>query len=417
MPLIDTPDGRYTYAIETPNSGLDGNSVVYDNWRVPGEKTPVWDRLSYEASLGQQPPPPEPIPAPIPPSTSHLRFTQVQLTNANDSITPAREYSYWPHACLVGNDVFVFICSSQGHPPFFRVDADGTITRLGPMIPYASEGEGWYWSRDGWVYLIDGPRLRRVSPFNGQDQVILDISGQYPNHNLWQAHSSDDGTVHCATVRQNSNDFNPHVKTVIAHRNGIDYVPVFGQQDESHITADGRYCIIEEDNNNRIVDVSTGREQLILDADGALSHIDCGPSYMVGEDNINGRAWRIDLPTLQRTELEQTWGMGHVSVQAGRCLLSNAGSLLWMDVNGGGLAHVLDHGMVPLPGQDAYDFQVKANLDATATVAVYMTNHGGAARQEVMLANVVALPNQLAVKPRLDSAIRSHHRRHAPRLG
>lgn len=311
----------------------------------------------------------------------------LQLTLPEDGIIPAREYSYWPHVCAIGDVVYALTCSSQGHPLFFRIDSNGDIFRMGPLIGYRSEGEGWYFNAKGEVYLIDGPRLRRVNPFNGNDEIIFDISGSFPNHNLWQAHSSDDGTVHCATVRENSNEFNPHIKTVICRRGELQYVPVFGKQDESHMTGNGRYCIIEEDDNNRIVDVETGREQLILDADGALSHIDCGPDYMVGEDNINGRAWKIELPSLNRTELEQTWGMGHVSVQNGRCLLSNKASLLWMDLNGGGLTHILDHGMVPLDG-DAYDYQVKANLDATATVALYMTNLGGQPHQTVMVTNI-----------------------------
>jgi hypothetical protein len=245
------------------------------------------------------------------------------------------------------------------------------------MIGYAAEGEGWYFNHLGEVYLIDGPRLRRVNPFNGEDTVIFDISDKYPNHNLWQAHSSDNGLVHCATVRENSNDFNPHIATAIAVGSAWFEVPVRGKQDEAHITTDGTYCVIEEDNNNRLISVKTGSEQMIMDDEGALSHIDCGPSYMIGEDNIHGRAWRIDLPVLQRTELEQTWGMGHVAVRHPKCLLSNAASLMWMDVNGGGLTHILDHGMVvPSSVDDPYDYQVKANLDATGTIALFMTNNG-----------------------------------------
>jgi len=73
MPLIDTPDGHYTHAVTTKDDpNADGNDVVYDNWIVPGQKTPVWDKFSYEASLGpalpQSPPPVEP-PGITPPVT------------------------------------------------------------------------------------------------------------------------------------------------------------------------------------------------------------------------------------------------------------------------------------------------------------------------------------------------------------
>jgi hypothetical protein len=393
---------------------------AFVNWtyhRFVWDQTPDWIRARIQESPewrdkhpGDLPRPPQP-PLPPPPQPG-LRTWSALVLPTTEPI-PAREYSYWSHVVVMGDAVYAMTCSSSNHPTFWRIDANGSITNMGPMIKYRGEGEGWYFDHNGEVYLIDGPRLRRVNPFDDQDTVVFDISDRYPNHNLWQAHSSDDGRVHCATVRQNSNDFNPHIATVFVVDGEKHYVEARGKQDEAHITSNGSHGVIEEDNNNRIITIGTWGEVIINDADGALSHVDCGPSYMVGEDNINGRAWKIDLPSLQRTELEQTWGMGHVSVQNGRCLLSNTGSLMWMDLNGGGLTHILDHGMrVPAGVDDPYDYQVKANMDATGTVALYMTNHGGKPSQDVVVVN---LANPLTVKPRLDSAIRSHHRRHAPR--
>lgn len=348
------------------------------HWREEG-----WDLETIRASIrsgpeyalkhgGVNPPVPPPIkppPGPFRPPSGGLRA--IHLTG--DFIP--RMYSYWPNAWVQDNDVYVFAGVRGQGPRFYRIDGGDNVTELGQLIPYGGETEGWYWSADGRVFILSGPQLHLVNPFNGDDQVVFDISDKYNNHDLWQAHSSDDGQVHVATVRERSGDTYPHVATVIAQGQRKTYVPALGKQDEAHVTSDGGFAIIEEDNNNRIVSVLTGAEQLILDADYALSHIDCGPGYMVGEDNIHGRAWKIELPSLMRTELEQTWGMGHVSVQNGRCLLSNAGSLFWMDLDGGGLSHILDHGMAVGPG-DPYDYQVKANLDRMAVVAVYMTNNG-----------------------------------------
>lgn len=398
---LTSDNGRY-YAVQQD----DHNFVVYE---LPSWK-PVWDQWSHEASHGHPDPPPTPdppTPGPTPGPVPKFDFKVIPITDDTQGYIPRREYSYWAHACVIGDTTYVLTCASDGHPKFFRVDAAGNVTSMGPMVGYTGEGEGWYFDRQGRLYIIQGPQLHRVNPFNGQDEVVFDISDKYGNHNLWQAHSSDDGNTHCATVRENSNDFNPHVATVIAQGNRKTYVPAMGKQDESHITADGGFCIIEEDDNNRIVSVKTGAEQLILDGDGALSHIDCGPGYMVGEDNIHGVAWKIDLPSLQRTPLEQTWGMGHVSVQNNRCLLSNQSSLMWMDLNGNGLTHVLDHGMVG----SGYDYQVKANLDPTGSVAVYMTNQGGSPNQAVMLVRLPPPPRLMAVrKPKQFTAMRSYHR-------
>ena len=358
---------------------------------------------------GEAPRPPQPPIPPIEPSQpTALGWTKIQLTTDSDGQIPAREYSYWPHVARIGDVVYALRCASDGHPQFYRIHSNGSVTNLGPLIGYTGEGEGWYFDRQARVYVIQGPRLHCVNPFNGEDEVVLDISDRYTDHNLWQAHSSDDGLTHCATVRQNSNDFNPHIATVISSHGVVQYVPAFGKQDESHITGSGGHCVIEEDDNNRIVDVNTGREELIVDADGALSHIDCGPDYMVGEDNIHGRAWRIYLPSQRRVELEQTWGMGHVSVQNGKCLLSNASSLMWMDLNGGGLTHILDHGMVPGPG-DAYDYQVKANMDATASVGLYMTNHGGGSSHQDVI--VVNLSRPLSVRQKIGTPVSLRNRR------
>lgn len=379
MPLVDTPETpipRYTHAVTTKNEG-DGNDVVYDRWIKYPKWEAVWDKFSYENQLRKEgiivtsPGGVPDVPSPPPPS-SGVTFNWRMLQLPRDGRIPAREYSYWPHTTILDGYVYAFCCSADNTPRFFRIDANGDIFDMGSPISYRAEGEGWYWL-NGEVYLIDGPRLRRVNPFNGDDNVVFDVSEKYANHNLWQAHSSLDGKSHVATVRENNNDFNPHIATAIAQGRRLTYVPAMGEQDEAHMSGDGNWAVIEEDNNNRIVSVKTGAERLILDADYALSHIDCGLDYMVGEDNIHGRAWRIDLATLNRIELEQTWGMGHVSVQNGKCLLSNAGSLMWMDLNGGGLTHILDHGMIY---DGSYDTQVKANLDSTATVALFMTNDG-----------------------------------------
>jgi hypothetical protein len=187
--------------------------------------------------------------------------------------------------------------------------------------------------------------------------------------------------VHCATVRRLVSDgAYPHIATVLVQGNQRMYVPAIGVQDESHITSDGAWLIVEEDDANRVIDVRSGAERRIVDPDGALSHIDCGPGFMVGEDNINGKCWKWELNRWEKTALFDTWGMGHVSVRAGRCLLSGSQMLSWVDLNGGGLTPIREHKM---RSDGSYDTQVKANLDPTGTVATYMTNSGGD-RQDVV---------------------------------
>src|SRR6267142_1767290 len=271
MPLVDTPETpipRYTHAITTKNEG-DGNDVVYDRWIKYPKWEAVWDKFSYEDQLRKEgivvtPPDGVPsLPSPPPPIISQppvRGFRIVPITNESDGFIPAREYSYWPHSVIVGDSVYVLTCSSSGYPQFFRIDQQYNVTRMGSVINYRGEGEGWYFDKLGNVYLIDGPRLRRIRPFVGEwsDEVVFDISDKFPNHDLWQAHSSDDGQSHCATIREilPNQDTRP-IAVAIAKGRRWTHVPAIGKLDESHITPDAGSVIIEEDDNNRIISVET----------------------------------------------------------------------------------------------------------------------------------------------------------------
>jgi hypothetical protein len=243
------------------------------------------------------------------------------------------------------------------------------------MLGYGGTAEGWYWTPNGEVMLCDGPRLRRVSPFTGADEVVLDISGIMSGCRLWQAHSSDDGRTHSATVQRIVDDgAYPNVGTALVHRGGEPRIYLNrAELDESHITADGSHLIIEEGDGNRIIDLASGAETGIANAAGALSHIDCGPGFAVGEDDQQGACVRLDLRTMERRVLFSTWGMGHVSVRSGRCLLSDAKQLALVALDGSGVTHLIEHGM----RGEGYDFQVHGNLSPDGTAAAYVSNAAG----------------------------------------
>lgn len=223
--------------------------------------------------------------------------------------------------------------------------------------------------------LCDGPRLRRVNPFSGADEIVLDISATHPGCDLWQPHSDDQGLAHSATVRQVvSSGSYPKIGTVVQCPSGRLYWQAIGTLDESHITSDGSFVIIEEDNGNRIIDLTNKSEQRLTNAEGALAHIDCGPGYMVGEDDQRGACTYLDCRTLERRVLFNTWSMGHVSVRAGRCLLSGASDLSLVALDGSGVTNLVEHGMI---GSGSYDLQVHGNLDATGKVAAWVSNAAG----------------------------------------
>lgn len=385
MPLYTSPDGHILFAMETAGEG-DGNSVVYY------DGVPVWDRFSYEASHGipRAPTPPSPPSPPTvaPPSSPPPRPSAsprlIPVTSAADGEFVNRMYSYWSNAFVIEDVAFIFAGHVDGRPRFFRVTlSTGHVERYDALMGYLGTTEGWSWDAEGWIYLLNGPQLRRVNPFTGEDRLVCDISESHPGCQLWQSHSSDDGQTHSATVQQIMPDGRayPHVGTVLCQSGRQQYFPAQGELDESQITSDGAYLIIKEDDNNRIVTVATGEERILADDDGAVGHSDCGPSYIVGEDNIHGACvfWDLRQSLTRRRELFHTWSMGHLSIRAGRCLLSDASALSLVDLENGSRTHLWDHGMV---GTD-YDHQVFANLDPSGRVACYLSNVSG--RMDVYL--------------------------------
>lgn len=386
MPEITSDDSRYVLTVQS-----DRNVVVYDRGR------PVWDRWSYEAGQAETSPA-ETSPAEAPPAFPSIPAAPtvsvpgvlppgiagrvIQVTSADDGDLVPRMYSYWSNAWIDGGTAVVFVGHVDGRPRFFRVQlASGSVERLGPRLPYTGTGEGWYWDAAGWIYLCDGPRLRRVNPFDGRDQVVFDISDRLPGGALWQAHSSDDGQVHSATVQQTGgNDTWPKIGTAVYRNGQTDYFPARGVLDESQVTADGAFVIIKEDDDNRIITLATGEERILRDADGALGHSDCGPGIAVGEANLPEPGacvlWDLRQPlTLDRRRtLFTTWNMGYVALRGGRCLHSDATHLSLVSLENGERTPVVAHGCNA--GND-YDSRVKANLDPTGRVACYMTNAGG----------------------------------------
>lgn len=320
----------------------------------------VWD----DRAPHRPPRPPVQEPPPLP---RELRLWPVPTT----APVLNRIYSYWSNAWINGDTAHVFIGHEDGVHLYAvnLVTGEVHLNRSRVLLP-AGTGEGWYWDKGGRISLCDGPRLRRLSPYGELDETLIDISETHPGCRLWQAHSSDDGLVHSATVERIVSD-GPYerIGTIIKRAGGVDYFPAQATLDESQVARGGRWLLIKEGDDNRIVDL-TGvvAERVMTDADGALGHSDCGPDFAVGEDNQRGACIWLDLATLDRRVLFETWNMGYVSVRGGKCLHSGETHLNLVDLNGGGVTPLVEHG-----GGSSYDERVKANLDPTGRVGFYVS--------------------------------------------
>ena len=384
MPMLWSPDKRILFAIETAGEG-DGNSVVYY------DGVPVWDRFSWEATHAPppsplppqpprpNPPPPSVPPPPEPPPTEGVflrRGEVIRVTTDADGPFAPRMMSYWANAWVSGPFAYVFAGSVlSGGPQFFAVDLEsGAVSRLGPMVPYGGETEGWEWLPDGRVQLFHGPQLRRVNPFTGADQLVFDVSERFPGHTLWQPHASPSGRTISATLKDP--DWQK-VATVVWQDGTLHHYPKEGTLDESSLCGDEWVVIKQGDGgeDNCVITIATGEERWIDDHDRAIGHSDCWPPYLVGEadkpDPGGCGVW--DLRDLSFRFLFPTLNMGYISAKAGRYLHSDDTHISLLDIQTGERTPILEHGAGVSPGMpNYYDDRVKANLSPCGRIACYM---------------------------------------------
>ena len=339
-------------------------------------------RTVRDAMLDREPDRPVPPAAQpeVPPSrpATHAPSRPGTCIKIADGPFHPRFYSYWPNAWVRSDGAtFVFGGGLDNHARFFRLDSSGRTDDLGGLLPIDGTTEGWYWDAHGWLYIPDGPRLLRVNPFTQEREVVFDVSRAWSGVRVWQAHSSDDGSAHCATLQHT--DTWEKVATVICSRGEPWKVDARADLDESDIDASGQWVVIKEGAgpDNRIVCLDTRDERTITDAEGAFGHSAMGAGFIVGEVDKPepGRCVLMDLRTGRRTDLFQTWNMGHVAVRGDRVLVSNATAreLALVDVRDGSYRTLLTD--IPGWGRD-YDSQVRANLSPCGTRACFMA--GGA---------------------------------------
>ena len=162
------------------------------------------------------------------------------------------------------------------------------------------------------------------------------------------------------------------------------------------IDRSGRWLVIKQGMANRIVDIGTGEERWLEDAEGAVGHSDCGDGILVGEDDRHEPGalveWTLTSPQQRRLLFQrQTWdspGLGHVSVRGDLVLVSAASrsdapglnELLLVRRDGSRLVRRLAPTLTDLDasgGGDDYRKMPKANLDPLGRFACWTTNLGG----------------------------------------
>lgn len=377
---------------------------------------------------------------PAPYSTSGIRLTNATDCGGSDCVNYVG-YSYWRnmnnHAGEEQLLVLVGLDRSRGGqgPSLIAVDkTTDEVTNLGPLFaendPLSwATGEAWYFSatRPYDLYVTSGSKLLRRDVIANQSSTVFDVvdllgSGHY----LWQVHSSADDRVHSATVRDSGNYSMLGCVVYFEDSGQHQYYASQGDFDECQVDKSGDWLLIKEDvdgrngEDNRIIDLRTGNERVLLDEDGAAGHSDMGHGYMVAADNFANDAntqklWDFTAPSLAGVTVyyNADWGISapaHVSHANARADLAPGEQFACgSSVNRSTTAHAnevvcfaLDGAsnetLVVAPvmtdldasgGGDSYAKAPKGNLDVTGQYFIWTSNMGGS-RLDAFLVKVPA---------------------------
>src|SRR5262252_7451140 len=383
-----------------------------------------------------------PFQFPAPYGTTGIRITNASDTGGGDSLWYCG-YSYWANINAHQHDpsllVFLGVDRQRGGdgPSLWTVNkSTDQVTPLGPIFapehPLSwSTGEGWYWSatEPTIMYASDPTHLYRVDVSTDPVTVTTVVTCAFPGKILWQWHTSHDGRVHSATVK----DQTTYVAegSVVYVESGAHLYQARGQYDECQIDQSGQWLLTKdnidardgEDNLIYQVTGANGEPRIIYDEEGAAGHSDSGFGYMVAADNWNSkpsafRVWMFDQtkePQGRLVYYTSDWSaqLGHVShcnalsappdqqyvigSTASRTPAPRNNELIAFKLDGGFevlvIAPVLTDLDAPGGGSDDYNKLPKANCDVTGQYALW-TSNAGSDRLDAFL---VKIPSQLLV--------------------
>ena len=254
---------------------------------------------------------------PAPYNTEGVRVTVPSDCGGQDCLDMT--YNYWKNMSnSAGSDtMYVFIGlnkarGGQGPTLFKYTKSTGELAEVGPLFaandPLGhNTTEGWYFSygMPTKIYLQETSKLERYDVLSHSKETVFDSTSQYPGTVIHQTNSSNDDDVHSATL-ENASTY--AVEGCIAYKESTKHFYFFAAQgkfDECQIDKGGRYLEIKEklsadtcascDEDDVIEDLETGKQQVVLDKDGAGGHSDLGYGAMVASDNWNTQpnAWRV----------------------------------------------------------------------------------------------------------------------------
>lgn len=363
------------------------------------------------------------VEAGVPPTRGTFTFAApyrtrgYRVTDPSDGVVSSVGYSYWRNLnnSTFHSQLYVVLTLDPGGPTLFAIDKSTHIVqKVGPLFPpgsplsYAS-GEGWYFSdsQRTTYYVADWHELKRLNVETKAMTTVFDVRTAFgPKSYLWQAHTSANDLVHSFTVREDQN-YSSLGCGVYSEPVGVFrfYSARRGDFDECQIDQTGRFLLIKEQvdgtygEDNRLIDLRTDQETVLLDQDGATGHSDNGRNYVVGADNWANlpqlRLWRFGTaPAGPGTVVYEhpTWetsAAGHVAIATSTTVVGSnaayqngprANEIIVISTDGSRRVLVVAPTMTDLTknsaGGDYYWNLPKANVDPLGRYILWTTNLG-----------------------------------------
>ena len=386
--------------------------------------------------------------------TQGVRITNAtDCTGAGDCVIPVG-YSYWRNINnhTASNTMLIFLGLDRTRggtgPTLFAYDkTTELVTNRGALFDAGSRfadatAEGWYFSATmpTTIYLNDGSKMLRYDVNTRQFQTVYDAASQFgADKYIWQMHSSNDDRIHSATLRQSSTDEMLGCLLYNENTAQFSYFPKKGDFDECAVDKSGQWLVILDNvdlkygEDNRIINLQTGEETLLMDQNGAAGHCDLGYGYMVNEDDwasVPGaeRVWKFGQPlvpgpgqgVIAYQFTDWSVGAGHIShenAQAGvapeqqyacysdatRSNTPRSNEIACYRLDSSLDVLVVAPVMTDLDaaggGSDDYSKRPKGNLDVTGDYFIWTSNMS-ADRLDAFL---VKVPSQLLLNPTSDS--------------
>lgn len=376
---------------------------------------------------------------PAPYNTEAVRLTNASDCNGADCVFPVG-YSYWRNINNhVGQDTMLiflgFNINNGGAGPSLIEYNKNTdeVSNVGPLFDSNSQyawghGEGWYFSatQPNDLYVFNSSQIQRYDVRSRNLETVVDINSQMGGgYALWQPNSSDDDRVHSATVRDANSYAMLGCMAYTEDTGNFQYFPRVGNDfDECQVDRSGEWLLIKENvdgrngEDNRIINLQTGQERVLLDADGAGGHSDMGHGYMVAADNWANNANTVKVWDFNSSNLQgevaysnQDWGvsapnhLSHTNARSGvarqqqyACGSSanydnsvHANEIICFRLDGSRETLTVAPVMTDLNGggsNSTYNRMPKGNLDVTGKYFIWTSNMGGGSRLDAFIVKV-----------------------------